>query len=314
MKGIKKILVIRLSSLGDLILSFPLLKFLKHKFPQIEIHYLTKEVYKDILKLNPNADKIISLNKSIKKTRSLIRHENYDLIIDIHKNFRSILLSTLNNKRISRYKKENLKKFLLVNFKINLFNKVTPVYKKYLNVLKPYVRDINYDFTTTELLFSKERIIQNNYIVISPASRHFTKTFPAEKFIEFINESVNEMFVLVGDQSENDKLICDHIESKCKNVLNYCGRFNMEELANVLLHSKYVICNDSAILHLSEALNKNVMSIFGSTVKEFGFYPQLIKSSVIENEGLYCRPCTHIGRNECPEKHFRCMLELKLTM
>ncbi len=87
----------------------------------------------------------------------------------------------------------------------------------------------------------------------------------------------------------------------------------MSALANTIYYSELVICNDSAVLHLSEALGKKAKALFGSTVKEFGFYPQLNNSEALENKDLKCRPCTHIGRESCPEKHFRCMdIKLKL--
>ncbi|MBK8983397.1 MAG: glycosyltransferase family 9 protein [Ignavibacteria bacterium] len=107
--------------------------------------------------------------------------------------------------------------------------------------------------------------------------------------------------------------ICDEINSACVNTRNLCGKLSIPELAAVLKRSEYVISNDSAILHLSEALGKKTTGIFGSTVKEFGFFPQLKSSAVIEIKDLKCRPCTHIGLTACPEKHFKCMLDIDVT-
>lgn len=311
---LKKILVIRLSSFGDIILSFPLLKKLKEKFPQSELHFLTKKNYKDLVSLNPCIDRVIISDDQLLKTRNEIAAEKYDLIIDIHKNFRSIYLSLLNAKKIVRYSKENFKKFLLVKFKINLFKEIIPVYKKYLLALSKYTEVTDYSFATSDLEFDNARIIKEKYIVISPSSRHFTKTYPAEKFVKFINDSLDKRFVLTGDDTPNDKLICEFIETNCKNVSNLCGKLSMKELANVLYNSDLVICNDSAILHFAEALGKKVLAIFGSTVKEFGFFPQLIESKVLEIKNLKCRPCTHIGRDACPLKHFKCMEEIELIV
>ncbi len=314
MPSINKILIIRLSSFGDIVLSFLLIKKLREKFPESVIHYLTKKNYNNVVELNPFVDKIINTDKSLKETRKRIKNEKYDLIIDLHMNFRSVYISLLNSRLIRRYFKENFKKFLLVQFKVNMFKEIIPVYRKYLLTIKDLLSDADYEFTASELLFTKGRIIDENYMVVSPASRHFTKTYPAEKFIEFINNLNGKRVILVGDNTANDKIICGYIESKCRNVLNLCGKLDIKDLANVLFNSEYVISNDSAVLHLSEALGKRVIAVFGSTVKEFGFFPQLKESRVLEINNLSCRPCTHIGRDTCPEGHFKCMEEIQLII
>lgn len=317
MSQIKKILVIRLSSFGDIILSFPLLKKLREKFPETELHFLTKENYKEVIDLNPEVDKILTLKDPMSDFRNEIKEEKYDLILDIHKNFRSIFLSAFNGKKVKRYSKDNLKKFLLVKFKIDLLKNEVPVYKKYLNTISEYISNDEYNFSISELTFEKEKIIKGEYIVIAPSSRHFTKTYPKDKFVNFVNEfhkSNKIQFVLVGDNSDRDKSICSYIAGKSENVTDLCGKISIDQLAGVLYNADKIITNDSAILHFSEALGKNVSAIFGSTVKQFGFFPQLNGSKVYEINGLKCRPCTHIGRDKCPEGHFRCMEEIQLVV
>ncbi|MEO8208979.1 MAG: glycosyltransferase family 9 protein [bacterium] len=314
MPEIKKILVIRLSSFGDIVLSFPLLKKLKEKFPASEIHFFTKKDFSELISMNPHVDKVILLDDNQSLARKQINSEDYDLIIDIHKNFRSILSSIFIGGKIYRYKKENFKKFLLVKFKINLFKEIIPVYKKYLLTIQKYLNSDDYKFVVTDLKFDKEKFIESEYIVVSPSSKHFTKTYPADKFIKYINSRADIKFVLVGDKSKTDHDICKYIESKCINVLNLCSKLSIDKLANVLYNSKHVICNDSAILHFAESLGKKVTAIFGSTVREFGFFPQLNHSEVLEVRNLYCRPCTHIGRESCPEGHFKCMNEIQLAV
>jgi len=311
---IKKILVVRLSSFGDIVLSFPLIKKLKEIFPGSEIHFLTKNNYREVAELNPNLNKIISFEGSLMNIRRTIKKEHYDLIIDIHKNFRSIVLSFLNAGTVKRYTKENFKKFMLVKFKLNLFKEVIPVYKKYMLTVSKFIKESGTEYSNTELVFDRERIYKDDYVLVSPSSRHFTKTFPVIKFIAYINTQTNKKFIITGDGSETDMIICRLIEANCSNVINLCGKLNINELANVIFYSDFVICNDSAILHLAEALGKKAVAVFGSTVKEFGFFPQLKQSKVLEIIDLKCRPCTHIGRENCPEGHFNCMEKIKLTV
>lgn len=302
-----KILIIRLSSFGDIVLSFPLLKKIKNRHPESEIHFLTKPAYEDVVKLSPSADRVILLKNSLKESRKKISEGKYDVIIDIHNNFRSVYLSLLNAKKIYRYKKDNFKKFMLVNFKVNMFREIVPVYKKYILSASEITGKENTDFETDKLKFPEGSITEGSYFIVSPVSRHFTKTYPAGRYIEFIKCHPERKFVLTGDATEKDKSVCGYIESQCGNVLNMCGKLDIRALANMIFYSDGVICNDSAVMHLAEALGKKVITVFGSSVKEFGFFPQLKDSVVFQNSGLKCRPCSHIGRDSCPQGHFRCM-------
>lgn len=316
MPEIKKILVIRLSSLGDIILTFPLLRKLKEKLPGAEIHFLTKRAYESAVSLAGLADRILLYEDMSNEGRKKISEENYDMVLDLHKNPRTLML-TLFLKNVRRYRKENLKKFLLVKFKINLFKKIVPVYRKYLETIKELLDSSGYDYYPVLKNTEYNRIVEGKYIVIAPSSKHFTKTYPAEKFIEFISDlklkNPGLKVVLTGDSSDRDMRICRHIHDECPDTIDLCGQLDLSELAGVLKNSEYVVCNDSAVLHLSEALGKKVISIFGSTVEEFGFFPQLKDSVVFQITGLSCRPCTHVGRDTCPEGHFKCMKLIKLT-
>jgi len=305
----KKILIIRFSSLGDILLSFPLINALKKEYPSSEIHYLTKEAYKPVLELNTSINKIfIYSGEPLSEVKRKIKSEGYDLVLDIHKNIRSVLLTIFSGLNVKRYKKNTFKKFLLVKLKVNLFKEVIPVYRKYIKAVGNKFEEKYKDFTSTELSFSREKKYEFSYIVVAPSSKHFTKTYPKEKFAELIH-NLESKVILVGDSSEKDKVICEYIE-KNTGAINLCGKLNYNELTGILYSTEYVITNDSAILHFSEALGKKANAIFGSTVKEFGFFPQLKQSQVFENNNLKCRPCTHIGREECPLGHFKCMNEI----
>lgn len=307
----KKILIIRFSSLGDIILSFPLINALKKEYPESEIHYLTKSAYKSLLELNPLISKIIVFDgQQLSEVKSVINIGKYDLVLDIHKNFRSVLLTLFSGLSIKRYKKDTIKKFLLVKFKINLFKEIIPVYLKYVKSVGSWFAEKYKSYSTSLLKFEKEKKYDFNYIAVAPSSKHFTKTYPKEKFVEFINKSEYKV-VLVGDESSKDKEICKYIEVET-GAINVSGKLSYSELANVIFNSEYVITNDSSILHFSESLGKKVKAIFGSTVEEFGFFPQLTNSIVFENKNLKCRPCTHIGLPACPLGHFKCMNEIQI--
>jgi ADP-heptose:LPS heptosyltransferase len=147
---------------------------LREKFPDAEIHFLTKVEYIEILKLNPAIDKIITLKSSLKDSRKEISSNKYDLTLDIHKNFRSIYISSFNGKKVKRYRKDNFRKFLLVNFKIDLLKDAVPVYRKYLNTIGEYIIGEDHNFSVSQLNFDRSAKVTGKYIVIAPSSRHFT--------------------------------------------------------------------------------------------------------------------------------------------
>lgn len=304
-------LVLRLSSFGDIILTFPFLKELKSAFPDSRVVFLTKLDYRELPELNPYIDEVIYINNvHLSGIRKKIKSGKYDYVFDLHKNLRSIYLTSLLGVKVIRYKKNNIKKYLLVKFKINFFKNITPVFRKYLRTLDGLTAKYNESFSFTELKLNGNRPMDKPYIVISPSSKHFTKTYPKEKYLDIINRNKDKLFILTGSASETDMNICSYLKENSGNTVNLCGKMSFPELAVYIMYSEYVICNDSGIMHLAEALNKKVYAFFGSTVREFGFYPQLTSSVVFENKNLKCRPCARSGKNNCPENHFKCMLDI----
>lgn len=311
MPEIKKILVIRLSSFGDIVLSFPFITELRKKYTNAEIGFLTKRKFAPLVKMHKDINNILVYeDESNSELKKLIGDNNFDIIFDIHKNIRSVLSTLFQKSNAVRYKKGTFKKLLLVACKINLIKVVVPVYQRYLNTLKEGVK---YKYAPSDLIFNREPVLKDPYILIAPSSKHFTKTLPKEFFAEIIKNFSTEKFIVIGDSSETDKSICGYLESVSQNVINYSGRTDFGLLANLIYNSKIVICNDSGVLHLAEALNKKTIAFFGSTVKEFGFFPQLKSTVVFENKRLNCRPCTHIGKSKCPKKHFKCMQDLNTS-
>jgi len=304
----KKILVIRFSSFGDIVLAYPFLSGLKKLYPDSEINFLVKEKFSPLLKMHPAVDKIINFkNESVSELRKIIGENNFDIIFDIHKNLRSFFSTVFRKPRVIRYKKNTFEQLILVAFKINLLKKFNPVFRNYLLAIEKVNNSGSPNFTTEKLLFDDKRLIEEPYVLIAPSSKHFSKTLPKEYFSDVISNFKNIKFVLVGDDSACDKNICSYLESISSNAINYCGKTDFYMLANLIYNSNLVLCNDSGVLHLSEALNKKIIAFFGSTVREFGFYPQLDSTYIFENNNLHCRPCTHIGKDNCPKKHFKCM-------
>ena len=327
----KRILVIRLSSLGDVILTTPFLKVLRKKFPDVQIDYCTKSEYKEIIASNPNINNIIEVDNNLdfaglKPLRKKLQSNSYDLVFDLHNNLRTFYLKLFLrfNKKVYVFKKYSIRKFLLVKFKINLMKDSPPITERYLSTLNELKlinlsqNDLQPEIYTNPEAEKKAGEILNELhlpgrkklVCIVPRTKHFTKTYPAEYYIELIKKLGEDYcFLLVG--KGKDKKIIDIIKSGTdKNVYDLCDKLSLLELTALMKKCSLVISGDTGPMHIAETVGVPLIMIAGSSVKEFGFYPQSDNSSVLENEGLSCRPCSHIGRESCPKVHFKCMREI----
>lgn len=326
-----KILIIRLSSLGDVILTTPLIRKLRQIFPNSEIDYCTKSEYADIFRNNPDISKIIEAENDLNfgKLRQLkkrLKQESYDLIIDAHNKLNTFYLRLFLKGRKKKFRKYSIRKILLVKFKINLMKRLPPVRERYLNILKgDKAKSTNENYyrhpeivTDTESKLRAEGLIKEinpdgkTIICIIPSSKHYTKTYPPELYADFINKLDTGKFTVVLAGKGNDKLKAEKIKTLTgKFVIDMFDKLNLPELTELIKRSSLIISGDTGPMHIAEAVNTPLLMLAGSSVKEFGFYPQSKKSVVIENKAIKCRPCSHIGRDSCPKGHFKCMKEIQ---
>ncbi|MCB0744299.1 MAG: glycosyltransferase family 9 protein, partial [Ignavibacteriae bacterium] len=278
----------------------------------LKIDFLLREQYKDSMLLNSNINSLITIQKDydVKETKEQLLKNNYDLVIDLQNNFRSRKISKGISNKIVRFKKPALNKFLLVKTKINLFREIIPIPVRYAATIPNFNLDEKglEIFTDSEIspLFEKDKI----YIGICPGSRHKTKMYPEEYFIELGNKltETGKKIILFG--GKDDIEVCEKISKLIPGSVNLSNNNEMLKTSANMKMCKAIICNDSGLMHLSLASNIPVIAIFGSTVRDFGFAPYKGKNLVLENNSLSCRPCSHIGLEDCPKKHFKCMLEL----
>lgn len=329
-KKLNRILVVRISSLGDVLLTTPILRALKKKFPNSLIDFATSVNFKEVFEYNPcvnsifNYDKKITLKqnkKAFNEFTSAMGFDKYDLVIDLQNNIRSKFLVFGKYYLKSKVDKNRLHKLFLVYFKkpLKKYNSIVEVYG---NTLKEYgikLTDERLEFWLPEEAglqtylpdIKKSRTNGELTISVAPGSLHFTKRWLTDYFIELIKmliENYNAQIILLG--SKTDIEVCSEIQSKfTRNVKNYAGTTNLFEAVRKLDKSDLLICNDSGLMHLANARRIPIVAIFGSTVKEFGFIPYLGNFQIVEKE-LSCRPCSHIGRDKCPKGHFRCMKEI----
>jgi len=318
-QNIKKILIIRFSSIGDIVLTTPIIRCARKQLNTIEIHYLTKLAFKDVINNNPYIDKIFTIDKNVNEVIKQLRAENYDHIVDLHKNIRSKLVIRKLGKSSSGFNKLNLKKYLAVNFKINWLPDIHIVDRYFMAVKRLGIINDNegLDFFTQDD-FSIEDIDlppthKNGYIGFVIGGKHNTKMLP-EEIVTSICKKIDSPVVLIGGMVDKDK--GERIKSIAGDmVFNACGRYSLVLSALLVKNANKIITNDTGLMHIAAAYKKEIVSVWGNTIPAFGMYPYLPerdkhKSSIIEVKGLKCRPCSKIGYKKCPDKHFKCMLEI----
>jgi len=326
-----KILIIRLSSIGDILLTTPFIRQVRKNFPNAQIDYIIKTEFMELIQDNPHIDNLIDydINKGIdglKNVKENVKREKYNIIFDLHNNFRSNYIKRGCRAEINKtIVKNKITQFLFVNFKLNRYKTIIPIPEKYLNVGKPAgVVDDDQGLEmywnektekkSYEILPQYKHISGTDYFSVAPGAGLFTKAWPIEYFdrlTENILFKYKKPIVVLGSDSEKN---LGSILSKRENVIDLTGKLTLKQTSFVISKSMVLISNDSGLMHVATAVNIPVLAIFGSTTKELGFFPYRSKSIVVENKNLDCRPCSHIGRNKCPKKHFKCMIELSPDM
>lgn len=323
-----KILIIRMSSIGDIVLTTPVLRLLKQKFPGSKIDFVIKKQFAPVLSDNPFLNRLLIFdradNKSLKQIRNEIVATKYDIIFDLHKNFRSYYLTNETSAgKIARYKKGVWRRFLFVKFKIRPKKKLLPVYQRYLACLK--FLNIHDDFAGPDFFIndSLQTEISTKYshflnehksllIGVAPGASFKTKRWTPEGFSEVINRLIEEKnagIILFGNEADRNITTALRIKNKTR-AMDVTGELSIMETTALLNHCHIVLTNDTGLMHIATALKKKVVAIFGSTTEDLGFFPYNTEHIVVQNDKLNCRPCSHIGRHECPKKHFKCMKDI----
>ncbi|MBN2570845.1 MAG: glycosyltransferase family 9 protein [Ignavibacteriales bacterium] len=311
LKNANKILIIRLSSLGDILLTTPITRAIKTAFPKIQIDFLVKDKYSDVYKYNPMINKLfLYKSESVVGFILELKKNNYDFVIDLHNNFRSREIIRKLKLSVVKYKKHNLKKFLFVKFKLNLLKALKSIPERYAEcipkiTLDEYGLDLFIPHSIKPKLNEKEK-----YIGICPGSRHFSKRYPKEYFIELSKMLIQTGYKIVLFGGKDDMMLCNEISNEIQSAINLSNEDDLLLTAADMKHCKAIICNDSGLMHTATATKTPVAVFYGSTVREFGFFPYNSENIIFENNSISCRPCSHIGLNKCPKKHFKCMKEL----
>lgn len=320
-----KVLIIRFSSIGDIVLTTPIVRCLKQQVPGVEIHYLTKLAYKPIIEHNPYIDRVHFFADELENVMKELVEEKFDHVVDLHHNVRTLRVKNKLQTNNSSFPKLNLKKWLLVNFKINLMpsESIVERYFQAVDVLGVKNDNQGLDYFIPENIQLENKDIPMShwagYAGFVIGGSYFTKKLPVEQWKKLCKLSPYPIILLGGpeDKIEGQNIAAiDPIK-----IYNACGKFDLHESAWLVKHAKVIASNDTGMMHIAAAFQKPIISFWGNTSPNMGMFPyygnnnifeNFSKSNILEKNNLYCHPCSKLGYNRCPEGHFRCMKELNM--
>ena len=316
-----KFLVIRFSSIGDIVLASPVMRCLKKQVQSSEVHFLTKLSFKIVTAANPYIDKFFYYDNDLKKVIEELKSENYDYVIDLHNNFRSIKVKRALKKKSFTINKLSVEKFFLTKFHLDFMPGIH-ITKRSLQTVKSFgVKDdglgLDYFIGDDDKISESDLPTSHlaGYIAIVIAANHRTKKLPAHKLRELCDK-INYPIILLGGKGEfeNGKMASEVDPVK---IYNACGKFNLNESADLIKRADVVISNDTGLQYIACAFKKPLLAIWGSTSPKLDVEPfygdQFMKQHndpIYENilvPNLPCQPCSKYGLKDCPLGHFNCM-------
>jgi ADP-heptose:LPS heptosyltransferase len=315
-----KFLVIRFSSIGDIVLTTPVVRCLKKQVPGAVIHFLIKPQFKMVLEPNPYIDKFHVLQPDWEQMTGELKGEEFDYIIDLHHNLRTLRVKKALKVPAFSFNKLNFEKLIFVKLKWNIMPEVH-IIDRYMETVAPF--GVHNDGEGMDYFIPEtERVPLNDiphshhagFIAIVIGASFYTKKLPIYKLQELC-QKINHPIILLGAKEEAEEGRAIAAVDPIK-VYNACGKFSLHESADLVRQSKLVIAHDTGLMHIAAALKKQVIAIWGSTTPSFGMVPYygtnfLQRSALPYDDAqvhkLWCRPCTKIGRHTCPQGHFKCM-------
>ena len=310
----KKILVIRFSSIGDIVLTTPLLRAIKSQLMGIQLHFVCKDVFATTLQHNPYIDQLYTFTTEIDELLAKLQSEHYDLIIDLHNNLRSYRLIRTLGVKAFHFPKLNVRKFIAVNFKKLHVLPSQHIVDRYFQAVEklrimPDGKGLDYFITETDHIDITAHLAEKSnskFIALVVGGSYFTKQIPLNKLNDICHQAVLPIVILGG---KADAAIAAELCKQHNNLVNLCGQLSLNQSASVIQQAEWVITSDTGLMHIASAYNKKIISVWGNTIPQFGMPPYMPNSQnkILEVKNLPCRPCSKLGYKKCPIQHFKCM-------
>lgn len=322
-----KLLIVRFSSIGDIVLTTPVIRCIRKQIPGAEIHYLTKSSFREVIAPNPYLDKVFYLSDDLNGLLTELKRENYDYVIDLHHNLRTARVKQALGAKSFSFPKLNVRKWVLVHTKINLMPDTSIVDRYFEAVLPLGVENdrqgLDYFIPegAPDVCAGLPDSHRAGFVACVIGGSYYTKRLPVAKWNELCALTPYPVVLLGGPE---DQAAGANIAAAFPGqVYNACGIYSLNESARLIQCARVVVSNDTGLMHIAAAFQKPVISLWGNTTPAFGMFPyygnnttgdRLAPQSVImENKQLSCHPCSKLGYNACPKGHFKCMNSLDMN-
>jgi ADP-heptose:LPS heptosyltransferase len=309
-----RILIIRFSSIGDIVLTSPVIRCIRKKYPEAFIGFATKKKFSFLAEENPYIDKVYGLDTHFSSFKEEIRQDRFDYIIDLHHNLRTKRLCLGMNARVYRFRKLNPEKWLLVKFRVNLLP-AEHIVDRYLRAAKKL--GVSNDGAGLDYFIPGNTppmpVYPVNFLALAIGGQHYTKKLPVEALVLLCNMIKFPVVILGGEEDgpAGKEIVRSSHNSQ---ITDYTGKLSLHQSAEIVRRSAALCTHDTGMMHIGAALDIPVVSVWGNTVPEFGmtpYFPQASASArlseIFEVKNLSCRPCSKIGFDQCPKGHFKCM-------
>ena len=317
-----KILIIRLSSIGDIVLTTPVIRAVNEQIPEAEVHFLVRKEYVSVVENNPHIHKLHTYDsENVNQVVEELRNEQFDVVIDLQKTFRSRQVVRQLKCISYTFQKHNFSKWLCYRLKMNGLPE-THIVERYFEAVK--MLNVHNDHKGLEFYIPEDQgfeeddlpmVFDDGFVAVVLAAQHFTKRIPVSKVVE-IGSILHKPIMLLGgkDVYEEGEQVVAQLGER---ATNGCGKYTLYQSAAIIQHADCVITGDTGLMHIAAALHKPTAVIFGSTIPEFGCYPYMPgERNLFRNFEvcpLHCRPCSKLGSSKCKRKHFKCMNNISAT-
>lgn len=313
-----KVLIIRFSSIGDIVLTTPVIRGLAEQ-SGAEVHFLTLPSFAPVVQENPHISKVWLWEKPFKSLMTELEQERFDWVIDLHHNLRTLRVKRTLRRPSRSFCKLNLEKWLMVRFKYDRLPRI--------HIVDRYMETVDHlgvknDGKGLDFFVGQEsrdyaedlctRVNNEPFCCVALGAAHATKQIPESKLKEFIS-GAGIPIVLIGGPGERE--LGESLSGL--GAINLAGNASLAESAAVIRRCTWMVTPDTGMMHIAAAFNKPMISVWGNTIPEFGMYAyyadhaldQGVEDSRQEVLPLSCRPCSKIGFGQCPKKHFKCMMD-----
>lgn len=322
MPGSLRILAIRFSSIGDILLTTPLLRAVRARYPDAHLAFLTKEPFAPLLSDNPRLSQLLTLGpgESLAALGGRLRRERFTHVLNLHGSLRTRGLRLLVPARWSGYRNHRVAREILIRTKRNLYSRDIPVPERYFDAVRKL--DVRPDGEPPEFYLNEKAKAEAGawiasrfgnggpVVSVAPGAAHNTKRWPVEYWQDLVQRMTGRGFNVAVVGGPEDQATAEAVrQAGGERAANAAGSFGLQGTGAILAASHLLVSGDTGVMHMATGVDTPVIALFGPTVRAFGFFPYSRRAVVLERD-MGCRPCTAWGTERCPLGHHRCLRDI----